>query len=68
MFNDDSKKVKKGFRLVKNDMTSLNTDILALKANTHEWITYLNAENKQLQKQVTVLQMRLKQLEDSILR
>ncbi len=68
MFDNKDSQIKTAFNKVKNDMGVLNTNMQAIKANTNEWVMYLNAENKELQIKVIQLEARLKAIQDIIVR
>ncbi|MBI3033161.1 hypothetical protein HYY69_06815 [Candidatus Woesearchaeota archaeon] len=68
MFDNKNSQIKHAFNKVKSDISGLNANMQAIKANSNDWIMYLNAENKQLQVKVIQLETRLKLLEETIQR
>jgi len=50
--NTDDKKIKDAFDKVKEDYEKLAKEHQALKMNMNEWVTYLQAQNEQLQKRL----------------
>lgn len=68
MFKNKNTKIKVAFSAVKQDISTLNTNVQAIKSNTNDWIMYLNAENKNLQVKVIQLEAQIKAMQDLIVR